>query len=613
MSKRILACLIIACLCLSLLPTAFAEGNGEWDFDAATGTLLLKGTGTMDELFAVRSSFGFLSTVSMPWRDREHLRSVIISEGITTVSDFAFEGCTALEEVSLPDGLTHIGSMAFNGCSNLRRIVLPASLVSVDSFAFYGCSRLSELVYGGTAEQQAALSIDMYNEPLIAALPKIGAPVTNTPVFDPQRPPVPSVEVPAITCPPVIVIPSIDVPPVAPHIEPPLTPHIELPSGTPTLSGSCGDSVTWSFYDAEGLLLISGSGAMTEYRYSDTRPWEDLADRITSLVVARGVTTIGRYAFQDLEALKSVSLPEGLESISYNAFYDCTSLEALAIPASVTSIDSNAFEDCFALSTITVASGNPSFKAIENVLFSADGETLILFPKNTGGTYTVPSGVKTIGENAFADCNDLNRVILPEGLTLICESAFSFCTALEQVVFPSTLEAIEGFAFSGCYALSELNLPEGFKSLDTWSFYSCDALTTVTLPASLEHVADGSFCSCENLTSIEVARGNPYLRSVDGLLYSADLKILYAIPAGRSGAVTIADGVTFIYEDAARYCSEMTSITLPLSLEEIDTGAFSGCYKLETVRFFGSQSQWNSVKIASSNDYLLDARFEFLG
>ena len=69
MFKRFLACLIIACLCLSLLPAAYAAGDGEWDFDAATGTLHLKGTGTMDELFAVRSSFGFLKTVSMPWRD----------------------------------------------------------------------------------------------------------------------------------------------------------------------------------------------------------------------------------------------------------------------------------------------------------------------------------------------------------------------------------------------------------------------------------------------------------------------------------------------------------------------------------------------------------------
>ena len=83
MFKRFLACLIIACLCLSLLPAAYAAGDGEWDFDAATGTLHLKGTGTMDELFAVRSSFGFLKTVSMPWRDTENLRRVEIGEGIT--------------------------------------------------------------------------------------------------------------------------------------------------------------------------------------------------------------------------------------------------------------------------------------------------------------------------------------------------------------------------------------------------------------------------------------------------------------------------------------------------------------------------------------------------
>lgn len=611
MFKRFLACLIIACLCLSLLPAAYAAGDGEWDFDAATGTLHLKGTGTMDELFAVRSSFGFLKTVSMPWRDTENLRRVEIGEGITTVSDFAFEGCTKLEEVTLPEGLTHIGSLAFNGCSGLRRIVLPASLEAVDSFAFYGCSSLREVVYSGTAAQWSAVSVDVYNEPLTDALPKLGAPVANIPVFDPQRPPVPSIEVPVIT-PPVIVIPSI--PPIAPPVEVPAVeaPPVERPAGTPSLSGSCGASVHWDFYPS-GLLYLSGTGPMTDYSYGDPRPWDDVADKITALVIERGVTAVGRHAFGELENLESIRLPEGLFELRYNAFYSCTSLEAVEIPASVTSINIGVFEGCSALRTITVASGNRNYTAIDNVLFTADRGTLLLFPKAFAGEYTVPAGVKVIGPDAFSDCNELVSVTLPEGLTVISADGFHFCRKLERIVFPSTLEVIEGFAFSGCRELRELNFSEGLKSLDTWSFYSCDALTRITLPASLEHVADGTFCSCDNLVEINVARGNPYLRSVDGLLYSADYKTLYAIPAGRVGAVTVVEGVTFIYEDAANGCSGLTSITLPRTLAEIDDSAFSGCSSLETVRFSGTQSQWNNVTVGSANGDLLDARFEFLG
>ena len=598
MFKRHLACLIVLCLCLSLLPTAFAAGDGEWDFDAATGTLRLKGTGTMDELFAVRSSFGFLNTVSMPWRDTENLRRVIVGEGITTVSDFAFEGCAKLEEVTLPEGLTHIGSMAFNGCASLRRIVLPASLETVDSFAFYDCSSLSEVVYNGTAAQQAALSIDVYNEALTAALPKAAAPVANVPVFNPQRPPVPEI--------PPIEIPTTETPAVE-------LPDIQIPDISPTQSGSCGGGVTWTFYGPVGLLVIGGSGEMPGYRYDDVRPWDEFADAVTGLMVQSGVTAIGRNAFKNLPQLSFVTLSEGLESIDYSAFCNDTSLETIELPATVTEIDADIFEGCSALQSITVASGSLSFRSVDGVLFTADGETLVLYPKAREGAYTVPAGTKTIGMSAFADCDGLKAVTLPEGLTRIEASGFNFCSNLEHVLFPSTLEAIEGFAFSGCNRLNELNLPEGLKLLDTWAFYSCNLLTRVTLPASLETVEDGVFCGCDGLIDIEVARGNPYLRSVDGLLYSADYKTLYAIPCGRTGAVIVVEGVTFIYEDAARSCGGLTSVTLPRTLEAIDDSAFNGCSSLELVRFAGSQSQWSNISIGDSNGDLLDARFEYLG
>ncbi len=591
--KRLLAVLILLCLCISLVPAASAE-SGDWDFDAASGTLRLSGRGTMDELFAVRTRIAFLTTVTLPWREwSDTVRRVEIDEGVTTVSDFAFEGFTQLVSVVLPEGLEQIGSMAFNGCTALQSVVLPESLKRIDSFAFFDCASLSEVSYAGTAEQWAAVAVDSFNDPLAAAMRTApGTPGTQTTLI--PRPGRTDGDTPVPASP-------------VPTAEPP------LPAGTPTSSGSCGTGVKWSFYRSEGLLLVYGSGATNEYSYNDEKPWENVSGQITRVVVDKGVTELGKNVFRDLKNLSSVSLPEGLLTIGYSAFENCESLPVVTLPASLKTLRSSAFEGCAALVDIQVAPGSASFRSADGVLLSGDGKTLLMFPTGRSGEYTVPAGVTAIGSSAFAYCEGLTRATLPEGVTAIGNSAFNFCRNLKSIGLPSTLQEIGGFAFSGCYDLSDLSLPEGLRSLDTWTFYSCDSLTSILLPASLEEVADGTFCGCEGLLSIRVADGNRYLRSVDGLLYSADLTTLFAVPSGRIGAVVIVEGVKQIYEDAARDCGKITSVTLPRTLEGIDQNAFAGCTALSTVRYAGSRSDWSRVETDTGNGCLTDAKFEFLG
>lgn len=90
----------------------------------------------------------------------------------------------------------------------------------------------------------------------------------------------------------------------------------------------CGDNLVWSL--ADGVLTISGTGAMTDWTTSaQSVPWSGSADEITKIVVCDGVTTIGGRAFQNMSALTSVILPETLSSVGAYAFADCTALDAV--------------------------------------------------------------------------------------------------------------------------------------------------------------------------------------------------------------------------------------------------------------------------------------------
>ncbi|MCI6831401.1 MAG: leucine-rich repeat domain-containing protein, partial [Clostridiales bacterium] len=116
-------------------------------------------------------------------------------------------------------------------------------------------------------------------------------------------------------------------------------------------SGTCGTDVNWAY--ADGTLTISGEGAMDDYDY-DVRPWWNLRESITKVVVEDGVTAIGNYAFFELGKLKTATLGKGVKRIGASAFYDCINLGSINIPDGVTVIESEAFAECRSLKALVL-------------------------------------------------------------------------------------------------------------------------------------------------------------------------------------------------------------------------------------------------------------------
>ena len=156
---------------------------------------------------------------------------------------------------------------------------------------------------------------------------------------------------------------------------------------TVVASGTSGD-VSWTLTD-DGVLIISGTGAMADYADGNSVPWASNQADITSVVIENGVTTIGNYAFYYCRNLTSVSIPAGVTSIGDYAFIYCglnaatnltvtisgsslttigreafslANLKSITIPASVTSIGFAAFNNCGNLETMTLNS-NPTLGA----------------------------------------------------------------------------------------------------------------------------------------------------------------------------------------------------------------------------------------------------------
>ena len=234
-------------------------------------------------------------------------------------------------------------------------------------------------------------------------------------------------------------------------------------------SGSCGDELEWAL-TADGLLTISGAGAMKDYKQKandSTAPWFAYADQITALEIGAGVTHIGDYAFYNCRKLAEVSLPEGLLTLGIGAFLNCkavermelpesltelgpvsmsamTSLKEIRIPAALTVIGEDALISCTGVQSIQVAEDNPAFTNDDaGVLFTKDMTQLILAPGSYAGTYVIPEGTIQILRNAFADCNSMTRVDIAATVESIGTMAFARCENLRQIHFLGDAPAME--------------------------------------------------------------------------------------------------------------------------------------------------------------------------
>ena len=111
------------------------KGNISWNLNG--GHLTISGSGAMQN---------YTEQNMAPWYDnREQIISVTIADGITTIGDLAFYGCTSLQSVTIPYSVISIGDISFAGCSNLSRVTLGSGLKSIGENAFSRCTSLNSI------------------------------------------------------------------------------------------------------------------------------------------------------------------------------------------------------------------------------------------------------------------------------------------------------------------------------------------------------------------------------------------------------------------------------------------------------------------------------------
>lgn len=226
-------------------------------------------------------------------------------------------------------------------------------------------------------------------------------------------------------------------------------------AATPT-SGKCGENVIWNFDRSTGTLTISGKGPMYDYDCQcivfhsgppiDT-PWLDL--NVKNVKIEQGVTRIGDAAFGYCDMVDFISIPNSVTSIGFHAFHLCDSIKSIVIPEKVSKIDNdldNPFAGCEQLEEIIVDPKNKNYASVDGVLYNKSKSVLIAYPGGKEDHYSIPNGVKEIGNGAFEDDRDFTSVTIPNSVTKIGSTAFS-STGLRSIAIPESVREIGFMVF----------------------------------------------------------------------------------------------------------------------------------------------------------------------
>ena len=403
-------------------------------------------------------------------------------------------------------------------------------------------------------------------------------------------------------------------------------------------SGTLSDTVSWDL-SSSGVLTVYGSGDIPDYP-SEYPSYYSQRDKISSIVIAWGITGIGEFAFWNLDNVTSVSISPDVTEIEKCAFQYCSSLKEVRIPKSVKIIGDGVFSRCSSLERIYFEGAAPSFGegvfydvTAQVIYFPIDGWTegtlqdyegnITWVPDNkigdnvtwvfkngtltvsgTGDTYDftedhyptylcvwhdittvlVKDGVTGIGEGLFRYCDHITKVTLPSGVTSIRASAFEFCESLPSITLPSGLKTIGNKAFICCYDLGQAAIPSGVTSIGEQAFYRCNKFQEITIPAGVKKIGDMAFAACKELKKITVNSANKQYASADGILFNKQKTQLLCYPSGKTNSsYTVPAGTEMIMRGGFYEARNLTEITIPDGVKLGGKEVFYGSQALKKI------------------------------
>ena len=573
------------------------------------------------------------------------LNTVAIPYSVSIIGDNAFMGCSGLVSVNIPNSVSQIGKLAF-GNTALTVVDIPNTVTSVGQDAFTGCNQLTTVI--SRAVEPPTMSNKNTFEAWVYENAKLKVPLIAESTYRERN----------------------------------WWNLFNDISGNESLNNNYDFVIDGIYYHK-----VDGNSVEVTYKDNNYNSYSGIVNvpaSVTSGGKTYSVIGVGNYAFYNCSSLTGVSLPATITTIGSNAFANA-GISAINLPDAVTTIATRAFWNCTKLTSLTVpenvssigkeafavgnwltqltwnakhcwSNGDITAANINKVII---GNTVEVLPINFVAhskiaTINIPASVTYIGSYAFIGCSSISNITIPKSVMNIGKDAFVDCTGLTKLTWkakncntngsmytdnitevtigndvetlpisflrnskitsiniPNSVKVIGGIAFSGCRDLANLSLPESIQVIGDFAFYGCSALTALTIPRSVISIGYYAFDYCDGLSSLtwnaincttngdmttynlsQVNIGNEVKKLPIGLAANSQItsisipnsvdSICYSAFTGCEGllSVDIPNSVIHIGDDVFSYCKGLTDVTIPDQVTRIGDNAFTNCTNL---------------------------------
>lgn len=488
------------------------------------------------------------------------LRTVKLSEDVKIIDNGAFENCEKLTTINL-ENIEEIRWNAFENAKSLKGNLVLKNVTTIESKAFFGCSGISSVEFSELLQKLGQCDSNG-TEATVASQDFISGMTSSNPFAYCSN------------------IQSFSV-------------DVNNPNFTSVDGVIYGKTKQWLVaYPAkkQGDVNIDDNiKGISEYAFSGAQ--------IGKVTMGKGLNTIHKKAFAKSTVTDvNMPLPDETKSVNWkaDAFLNCASLKKVVFPEGIKSSYNAAFYNCAALTDVVLPE---SMESLSNAMFvgCASLQTVVL-----------PKAVKKIPDMCFYKCIALSSINL-ENIEHVGGISFEECKSLTGVL-NLNITSYDYGSFAECTGITEVNLNKPITALPEINYNVMRFSTPLYAIAEDEGVtsmqaaqkfddrlyntADNLFAECTKLTKINTASEGA-VKGIDGVLFSSDLKVLIAFPAGMTGKYNIPYGVEKINNNAFAGAN-ISEIVCSNSIEEIGSNAFSNS-KVKAVTISKSVSIFDSV------------------
>ena len=386
---------------ITIVDSGTCGDNLTWTL-ADNGTLTISGTGAMQEYY---------HSYDKPWESlRESIKNVIIENGVTSISKYAFEDCQNIESVTMSDSVTsmgdntfyncislkdvvlsnnlkYLGNYVFSYCSSLEQIYIPASVTSINTEAFRYCNNIANITVNSNNSKYSSEDGVLFDKNKNVLLVYPAGKRAET-YYIPNG----VKEIYGRAFENCFALKNVFIPDSVIQISAKAFENctslnnISIPDSVIYIGDSAFGRTAYSQNSANwdnGFLYI-GNHLLSVNNNSGYHNGYQISDYITpmgSCSIREGTICIADYALYGCDKITKITIPEGVKGIGNRAFCDCKGLTSITIPESTLHLGYGAFNDCEKLSTVTIGANVSSWRFLQTVELYDYGVL------NTGGYY----------------------------------------------------------------------------------------------------------------------------------------------------------------------------------------------------------------------------------